>query len=225
MHIISKGLLLIPLVAALFSGCVGVRTYQVSDPSGEISTEELDQALIGRSASVTFVDGTMYEGRITQVRDDSLTMRVEEPRDALTARREEVYAISTSGCPECRVAGAVCGGIIGLTVALAAGHPSGGSSGSFNIDLSPVAYGLAGSLLGGTLVGFITPPEMFLFRKAPELLDTLRVEQEEVISNTRGQITVRQAQKSITYDKRLVRAVNLRDHVLLIRPSRKETER
>jgi hypothetical protein len=182
-----------------------------------MTTEELYQALKGKSAEVTFADGTMCNGRIIDVRADSVMIWLEDSSETVHANKDSIYTIAISKCLECWIAGEVVGVIVGL-----AATPWKNNTG-YGIVFP--TYGLLGGVVGGTVAGIMSPDKRFLFGSITGARDTLRLGKGDVVSNTGKQITVHQDGKSVTYDKKLVKVLERGNEVLLIRPAERQHDR
>jgi hypothetical protein len=218
---------LILLVGALHCGCVSLATYEMSSPSPGLSTEELSDALTGKSVTLTLVNGSIYEGEITDVPPDEIGICLDGPDRILTVAREDIHAVYIPRPVHWAVAGAIAGAAIVASVT----YPQIEHQYSHHglIDLGPVfvtaGEAILGACLVATIVGNLTPARRYMFEPVPNSCETLRVEKKDVLSDTFDEITVREGGKTVTYDLRIVNLISDGDHVLLVRPTRKDPGR
>jgi hypothetical protein len=213
---------LVLLAAFMQSGCVGVRTLQVSGPEPDLTWEELSSNLAGKVAGVTLVSGELVRGMITNIQADSTSIRLTDSSHALTVSNDFIYSLSVpSG--GIGLAGGVIGGL--MEVAVAESQRKEGVDQFSNNVGRVLGYGGAGAFLGATLLGNLYAPKRYLLAPLPDRLDTITVDQSDLVTNSDSWLTVKKSGERTTYNKEVVRVIPRGRHLFIVRPVVKEEVR
>jgi hypothetical protein len=197
-------------------GCVGTRTLDLTRPGSVATEQEIGESVLGDAVTVTYIDGTMYEGDVIGHTDSSLALSSNETTDGRPIPWQSIHELSISGRPLFLIAGAMGGGLAGGLVGSWLDPPT-----SEPVDPGGARVGaVVGGVAGGILIGGLGAERRYIIKLLNESRDTLSVSEADILVETGKRITIRRHGIPVTYDRSAVSWKKQENRCLLIVPGK-----
>jgi hypothetical protein len=219
-RIIGMACLVVPLLA----GCSS--THHVTNEPGEEGIAGVAGDLNGREATILLEDWEVVEGRIVELRTDSLVF-LDAPADDLrvvssNSIREITISSGSAGFLKGFGIGFLVGGGLGALVGLASGDDKEGFI-RFSAGEKAAGAGLTLGLLGGTIGGAVGAAqgvdETYVFKDFPPAGEEyVVIEVEEILEETASAVRIRYQGREILLPKRGIHINRTRESIKITVP-------